>query len=273
MTDPVAAPVAAPAAAPAPAPAWYASHPDEAVRGWAETKGLTDANAALSTAFHAEKLIGHEKAGRTLVLPADENDAPGWQKVHERLGRPANAVDYKLPVPEGADAAFANEAAEVFHKHGVPLKTAQALTAWWNEKAGGFAQAEQTRMANEAAEEAAILDKDWGAEKAGRMDLARRAALTLGLDAPSIDAMQRGGGYAKTMKALAKVGDMLREAKAEGMGDIGAFDMTPEGAKSKRTQLMASKDWRAAAMVKDSAEWAEMQRLDRIIAAGKSVSA
>jgi len=42
--------------------------------------------------------------------------------------------------------------------------------------------------------------------------------------------------------------------------------MTPEGARSRRSQLMADKGWRERAMNSSSAEWAEMQKLDRIIA-------
>jgi hypothetical protein len=41
---------------------------------------------------------------------------------------------------------------------------------------------------------------------------------------------------------------------------------TPEAARGRKAQLMADKDWRAKAMNPASAEWAEMKRLDKIIA-------
>jgi hypothetical protein len=47
---------------------------------------------------------------------------------------------------------------------------------------------------------------------------------------------------------------------------MGSFGQTPEGAKAKRSQLMADADWRAKAMVPNSAQWAELQKLDKIIA-------
>jgi hypothetical protein len=262
---PAATPAAAPAAAPAaPAIAWLPGA-DEATIGYVQNKGWQGPADALTGYRNLETMLGADRAGRTVVLPADENDQPAWQKVYERLGRPANAADYKLPVPEGADASFATEAAAKFHELGVPLKAAKALTEWWNGKAAGFAQNEQAQLETQAAAEQALLDKDWGTEKAGRMELARRAAVSLGLDAASIDAMQRGGGYAKALKALAKVGDMMRESGAEGLSDIGSFSMTPESARSKRAQLMADADWRKRAMNANSAEWSELRKLDGII--------
>jgi hypothetical protein len=102
-----------------------------------------------------------------------------------------------------------------------------------------------------------------------RKELARRAAVGLGLDESSIETLETAVGFSKVMKALAKAGDLMREHGAEGMGEMGSFGMTPEGAKARRTQLMADKDWRTKAMVANSAEWAELQKLDRIVAGVK----
>jgi hypothetical protein len=246
--------------------AWLPADADAELVGHVQNKGWQSAADAAKAHRAAEQLIGADRAGRTVTLPTDENDQPAWQKVWERLGRPANATDYKLPVPDGADPAFATEAATKFHELGVSTKQAQALSAWWNEKLAQVQQDEQKQLGQQTAEESAVLQKDWGAEKDNRMELARRAAVTLGLDAAAIDAMQRGGGYAKTMKALAKVGDMLREHGAEGMGDLGSFSMTPEGAAAKKKALIADKEWGKRAMLSGSPEWAELTKLNRIIA-------
>ncbi len=42
-------------------------------------------------------------------------------------------VEISFSVPEGADPAFATEAAKWFHEAGVPKSAAQALVGKWNE--------------------------------------------------------------------------------------------------------------------------------------------
>lgn len=262
IDPPVAAPPAAPT--PAPAPAWFG----EADAGYVETKGWKAPADAITSYRNLEKMVGADRAGRTVVLPTDEGSVE-WGAVFDKLGRPANADGYKLPVPEGADPEFAKAASAKMHELGLSAKQGAALAAWWNEQAG----TQGSVMA--AAEEAALaaehqaLAKDWGTGPDAQMrrELARRAAVHLGLDEGSIAAMEKVAGYSKTMKALAKMGDMLREHGAEGLGEMGSFGMTPEGAKARKAQLMADKDWRTRAMNPASAEWNEILKLDRIISA------
>jgi hypothetical protein len=264
-------PSPAPGPAPAPAPAghgisWLPQDADAELVGHVQNKGWQSAADAAKAHREAERLIGADRAGRTVVIPTDENDAPGWQKVYERLGRPANAGDYKLPTADGGDPAFTKAAAEKFHELGIPLKTGQKLAAWFDQTIGAAMQQNTAAEAARHAEEVAQLDRDWGAEKPMRQELARRAAQTLGMTGEQVDALQKVAGFSGVMKMFAKVGDMLREHGAEGLANVGGFGMTPEGAKAKRTQLLADADWRKRAMAPGSAEWAEMKRLDGIIA-------
>lgn len=254
-----------PPAPPPPSGVTWLPGADEATTGYVQNKGWAGPADVLTGYRNLETMLGADRAGRTVVLPADENDAPGWQKVYERLGRPANAADYKLPVPDGTDPSFATAAAAKFHELGIPLKQAQALTTWWNQQAGGITAAQQQAEATALAADSAALDTAWGAQKAARTEIARRGAVAVGLDAASIDALQKVAGYAGVMKALAKIGDMTREGGASGLNDIGGFGMTPEGAKARRAELMADKDWVKRASVGDSAEWKELKRLDAII--------
>jgi hypothetical protein len=274
LDPPVAAPAAAPAATPAaepapqPAVAWLPKA-DADTSGYIQTKGWAGPEDVLTSYRNLEKMVGADRAGRTVVLPAGE-DANEWGQVFDKLGRPSNADGYKLPVPEGADPGFAKLASSKFHELGITAKQGAALAAWWNEQAGtqtsAMAAAEEAALAAEHA----ALAKDWGTgpDAQFRRELARRAAVHLGLDEASIAAMEKVAGYSKTMKALAKMGDLLKEHGAEGLGEMGSFGMTPEGARSRKGQLMADKAWRDRAMNPASAEWAEIQKLDRIIFAG-----
>lgn len=259
-------PAGAPAAPPAtPAFPWLGDNPDAELVGHVQNKAWQSPVDAVKSHRELEKLFGADRAGRTVTLPA-EDTPEAWAPVWDKLGRPATPDGYKLPVPEGVDASFATKMAEVMHKHGISATAAKALAEANNTylaeaMAGMDAQAQSQFEA-----ESAQLKKDWGGEYDARREVARRAALHLGLDEAAIDAMEKGAGYSKTLKALAKVGDLLQEHGIEGISAPGSFSMTPEGAAAKKTQLMADADWRGRAMVNGSKEWAELTRLNNIIA-------
>lgn len=261
-TPPAGTPPAAPAG-----PTWLPDA-DEATRGYIQNKGWAGPADVLTGYRNLETMLGADRAGRTVVLPTDENDAPGWRKVYERLGVPANATDYKLNPGEGGDAKFATAAATKMHELGIPLKAGQALVDWFN---GSVSQSSQAQIAVEAAAFAAdnaVLDKDWGAERGARTEFARRAAQQLGVKPETVAAIEKAGGFAETMKLFAKIGDMMKEHGAEGLSTPGSYGMTPEGAKSKKAQLMADRDFTKKASDPKSAEWAELARLDKIIVGG-----
>lgn len=264
---PAAAP-AAPATPPAPpAVTWLGDTPDPDILGHVQNKGWQGPADAVKSHRELEKLFGADRAGRTITLPP-EGDAVAEEQFWSKLGRPATPADYKLPVPDGSDPHYAKAMAEAMHKAGVPAKQAQAIAEANNAflAAALEAQASQQTAAREA--EDAQLRKDWGAEFDRRTDLARRAATKLGMSVEAIDAMEKAAGYSGVLKALAKVGDLMREHGVEGVADAGSFGMTPEGARVKRQQLMADADWRKRAMVPNSREWAELQKLDGLIAPG-----
>jgi hypothetical protein len=74
-------------------------------------------------------------------------------------------------------------------------------------------------------------------------------------------------GFSKTLKALAKFGEMTAEAPAADMdGGGGKFTVTPGEAKAQKARLMADPDWRAKYLNGDHQARAEMEKLDRVLA-------
>jgi hypothetical protein len=283
MTDNVAAPAASPAPAttittgapPAAPPAWHAAL-SEPVRGMSAAKAydLTDPAKAYDSLgnsyINLEKMIGADRAGRTVVLPSEETDVEGWAKVHAKLGRPENPQGYQLPVPDGQDKAFAVQASAWMFEAGIPKKAAQHIAAKWNEHIAQAMQAQQQAEATKLAEEHAALAKDWGTGDAAAVqrEMARRGAAALGLDEGAINALEKVSGYSKTMKALAKMGSMTGERPPAGLdvqgGGFGA--MTPENAKAALASRSQDKEWGAKAMKPGTTENAEWKRLRDIVA-------
>jgi hypothetical protein len=235
--------------------------------GHAQVQAWDSPAAAVKAHRELQKLFGADRHGRTVTIPKDDEPPEAWAPVFDKLGRPKTPSEYALPVPEGQDPKFAEAVSAQFHQLGLSTKQGKALAEWWNQQtADAMAKQSADEQAALAAEHQA-LQKDWGTgpDAAARKEIARRAAVSLGLDEQAIDAMEKVQGFSKVMKALAKVGDLMREGGGEGIDAVGAFGMTPEGAKAKRAQLMADKEWRAKAMNAASKEWAELQKLDTII--------
>lgn len=255
-------------------PAWHAGLQPELAQ-WSAGKGydLTDpakaASMALQGHWNAEKMIGADRAGRTVVLPSDDNDVEGWKAVYNKLGRPEQPAQYELKVPEGADPQFAEQASSWMHEAGIPKKAAQHIAEKWNQHMAQAGEAQRQAEEAKLAEEHKSLEKDWGTGDAAAInrEMARRAAQKLGLDEGAIDALQKVSGYSKTMKALAQMGTMLGERPAAGLDAAGGgFALTPEAAKGQRAAAMADKEFVGKAMNPNSQEFKKLQTWDTIIA-------
>lgn len=262
-------PAPTPPAPPAPQIAWAPDITDAELVGHVQNKQYGSAADVIRAHRDLEKLLGADRAGRTFTLPKDDADAEGWKAVAAKLGRPESPEGYELPVPQGADATFAKEAAKWFHEAGVPKRTAGKLAEQWNAYMTAQATAANTAEKEALAREHADLVKDWGDGPAAVMqrEIAKRAAVKLGLDEGSIDALEKVVGYSKVMKTFAKIGELIGEHKAVGLDSVAGFNaLTPQQAQSRKQQLMSDPAWVAKAMKPASAEWAELTRLDGIIA-------
>lgn len=279
VVTPPAAPVAAPTTPPAPTGApvappaaqWFDSFQNAELKGWVQAAGVQGAEQAASKAWNLEKMMGADRAGRTVVLPVDQSDPKAWEPVYEKLGRPATADAYKLDIPEGADAGFAKTAATWFHGAGLTQSQAQNVTKAWNDHIAQATSAQQAADAASLQAEHAALAKDWGTGPAAdaQKEMGRRAAQKLGLDETAIGALEKVVGFSKVMKAFAKMGELMGEGRTEGLGDGGSFGMTPEAAIAQRARLMSDREFGKRYVAGDASAQEQMRRLDEIIATNR----
>jgi hypothetical protein len=119
-----------PARRPAPAAngAWYDGFENAEVKTWTAAKGFKDPAAVAESAYNLEKLIGFDKAGRTLVVPKDDATPDEMRAFHAKLGVPETPDGYKLPLPETADPKLAATLQGWMHKAGVTPRAAETLT-------------------------------------------------------------------------------------------------------------------------------------------------
>lgn len=169
------------------APAWHESIQDEGLKAFIAGKGFKDAGEAAKALQEAE--------GKTVV--------------------PESPDAYKLPVPEGQDGAFAQQAAAWMHEAGVPVAQAQALAEKWNAYQADLQQ--QADVARQQRDEAdvATLRKEWGGQYDANVELGRRAVRSFvgqGEDAAAhLEKIETALGAAETFRLFHRIGKHLGE--------------------------------------------------------------
>lgn len=250
----------------APAPdAWFSGIQNQDVRTWVEAKGFKDPLAVAESAYNLEKLMGFDKAGRTIVMP-DENATPEQiAAFRQKMGVPESVDGYKLPVPEGTPDGFAKTAAEWFHEAGVPAGAAEKVASKWNEYQAAEMQRQEQEFSARSEQEFGNLKSEWGKAYDQNLELARRAAQQFlpAKDATErqqmLSAIERVTGTEKMLKFFANIGTGLGEHKMHTDGGGGA--MTPAQASQRIAELKSNQEWTAAYLSGDKAKANELAQL------------
>lgn len=241
----------APAAAPdgttpsaAPAEAWYSGMGfDQDTIGWMENRGLTkmDQAEALKNSLNgfrnAEKFLGVPK-DQLLRLPNfDTAEQTELDQFYNKLGRPADAKGYELPIPEGAPTEYADYMKDVFHKAGITAKQAKILAEANNDFGSKIGQTTEQQKLEMNKTQQESLRKEWGDAYEAQMGTARYAFQELGIDSKQVDALQDAMGFDGVMKFFANLGSKFGEGRYVSGGSNPNGPMTPAQAQSQIKQL------------------------------------
>lgn len=260
---------AAPAAAAAAAPqqAWYEKSGDTSLAEFAVNKGynkgsIEEVAPNILRSYHSlEKLVGAEKAGRTVEVPDfEKGDEVSLKTFYDRIGRPADPSKYdlKVAVDGKADTDFSNAMAGMFHKNGVTAKQATALAAGYQEFAAAREAANTATAQQQYEAEDKGLKTEWGSKYEDNMALASAAAKSFGVKPEALDALQKVAGYGVVMKMFQGIAGKIGEANfISGSQSNPNGKMTPAEASAALKSFMADKDTRAALMDKYHPKHAE----------------
>lgn len=241
---------------------WYSSFVDADVKGWVASLNADSAETIARKAWHQEKLLGADKAGRAVVWPKDENDAEGWKAIRARMGVPDTADAYGLKPAEGQSDDFLKAAAPVLHKLGLSKAQAEGLNQFLTEYTGSQQKALGEQVAAKTAAALAQVKSEWGAAYDQNVALSQRAARALGLEQADLEQMEASFGTAKLMQFMHKIGSMLGEDRfAEGAAPA-ERQYTPDAAKARLEQLMLDSEWLKKFAAGDVAAMEEKKRLD-----------
>ena len=187
------------------------------------------------------------------TIPAADAPAEAWAAFHARLGRPETPDGYVLDLPEtlaegvAPDDGLLARFRETAHGLGLLPRQAQGLCDWWLGE-NGAALAAAARRGDEATRDAeTALREAWGARYDERLEQARRGALELGGRALLRHLEESGlGDDAPLLKALARAGEMLGEARADGAAPRDGFAGDAAAAKREIGRLRADAGFMAA---------------------------
>lgn len=246
---------------------WASQGLDADTLGFVSTKGFKGPGDVLSSYRNMEKLLG-VPAENVIKLPKDANDKAGWDAVWGRLGRPAKAEDYKLPIPQGEDGAFAKETAQWFFDAGVPAPMAQAVTEKFNAYMNGL-QAKELETYNAKIEaESAELKKEWAGDLyAKNLALAKQAAVSLGVTNEMFATLEKTVGYTPVLKMFQKLGAMFGDPAFDAGGEASGFGeggMTPEQAQNQIKELRADPGFVKKYLAGDAESRSRMNKLHQI---------
>lgn len=191
-------------------PAWYS---DEQ-KSYVETKGWKAPADVITSVQNLEKLVGMDKAGRAIYKPKDDNDAEGIKAFRTALGVPEKPEDYKLPVPEGGDAAFAGTVAQWFHEAGIPAAAGQKIATAWNDHIAKLVADEEAAAKAEGEKQIAALRSEWGNQFDANAEHARRFLKASGLTDDQVVAIEGALGAAQMLKVFHQWGTKVGEASS-----------------------------------------------------------
>lgn len=249
-------------------PAGWLDKFDAEGKAWAESKGWgtdTGIDVVASSYRNLEKMFGADKAGRTLLAPKDANDKEAFDAIYARLGRPEKPEGYDFNI-EGADEKFLSTARGWFHKAGLTVDQAKAVTeAYRAQELDAVTQVQQQFKQQED-----DLRRDWGAEFDQKLEIGKAAVRAAGMTDDEAQLIAGALGPLRAAKIMEFFGRNYQEGTPPGRDQRGSSTlghMTPAAAEAEITKKYADPAFMARYGHRDPAiRTAAAQEMEQLMA-------
>lgn len=261
---------------------WYSGFKDPEVKGWMESLNgaYPDAESVATKAYHLEKFMGADKAGRGVILPKADAKPEEWQEFYKKVGGvPEKAEDYALPntfKPEqvaelNADPMIASFR-EYAHKAGMPPAFFQAAMNWYAEQTAGATEKAFADFEAKSNAELEELKTEWaGVEYDKNVELGKRAAAQFLPHsnpeelADAVTRLEGAFGTKGAMKLLANIGKAMSEDSfVAGEGTGGNLTMSPAAARVRIDALKRDSGFTAKLTSGDAQAMQEWNTLHKV---------
>lgn len=199
-------------------------------------------DADLSTVL---KNYGHaqERLGRSITLPASEDDAEGWNKIYDKF-RPESPDKYDVSPPEFEGFTWDNKALDGFkkaaHESGLSNKQVKNIMDWFSQDLQQKVETSKQRGFEEVALTETKLKKEYGQDYDMNVALAKRASnVYFGNETTEawFDVMPE-----PIVRGLVKLGKQLAEDKVFGTNPPEMRGVTSKDqAKKKIAEIMSDR--------------------------------
>lgn len=176
---------------------------------WREDKA--DVESLAKSYQGLEQLLG--KKANAIPVPNEKSTPEEVAAYRKAIGVPESPEGYKLKpeqLPEGVtwDENVAKRAAELAHKHNIPAAAMGELMKFDMERAALMNQAAANMIEEQLQQGRAELERVWGDKMPEKIELARRAAVTAGVDPTS-----QGFVDPQVVKAIVSLAEKLSDDK------------------------------------------------------------
>lgn len=246
---------------------WVDGLPDE-FKGMVEHKGWKEPGDALKSYKDLESYMGADKAGRGMVLPKDENDSEGFNKIYTALGRPENPEEYGLMSVVGEseyDKGLLDKVSGAMHQAGLSTKQAQAVTKAYQEEAAALQESQRLRFLDEQKEVKAVSTPE-------TIETARRGFRHLELSEDDAVVIEAYLGPKKAVGLFERIGRLLSEDKApqgKNASSGSSYSLSPETALRRREELLSDNLFLKRYMNSEASAISEIDNLNIQIAKGQ----
>ena len=225
---------------------WMTDVQDPSTKAWAEAKGLQNGSFenVLGSYHNLEKLMGADKAGRTVTMLGDDATLEQKSEFYEKLGRPKEASEYSVQLPEGVtDDKRLNMMREKAHEIGITDAQFSALAETDMQYITETSQAQEDFSVMSAADATAELRREWGAAydlKVAGIDV---AAANLGFSMDDLSGLRAAMGPVAAMKFVDNLNSKMGDDNFDRGESVMPNHKTPEQAKAELQDLTMNKEF------------------------------
>lgn len=252
---------------------WYDEFKDANLKTWVSSfnGAYGDPEAMTAKAYNLEKLMGAEKAGRSVIIPKEDAKPEEFQAFWRKLGAAESVDGYKLD-DSFKDDKMATEFRAFAHANNIPVGMFQAVMKFAQDFSKKHVEESAAIMGANSEKEIGTLRTEWGKDYDKNIELGRRFAKDAFDDASPeevqsmLTSIEAAIGPRRMLRLFAKAGGGMSEMPfvSNDGGGTGGGTITPESARAQINELKKDKEFQQKVFNKDAAAVARWNNLHAI---------
>jgi hypothetical protein len=203
---------------------------------WLHAKAYADNATQIAAHRNLERLLGSEQR---VIVPQNREDAAGWDKVYNQLGRPEKPEGYEFSKIEGGDKSFTGWAEKTFHQAGLSKWQAEQMAQGYQAYAAEQQKQAQEQFQAKAEAEFTQFERRQGQAFDRSMAMMKRVLDRDGLSDNERFALENALGTARFLDWLHSRAKEVAEDLTPGNTIRASGPMSAEAAKAKIKELTA----------------------------------